>query len=254
MRVSVWQIGASVLPTAVAAGCAELVVSAPAGSPLRAIAGLALALIFPGVPASRLVPFDRETPIVSVILVFGLSIALVILDSAALYVLGVRLDRASWAWSLAAVTGVSAVAALFADRGGDKTVLQAGQVRAWRPRGNWTTGLALVVAVGAVALAVAMTSVSIRDRARSDRFTQLWALPRTPDKVQIGVYNHEGEKELYRVDVRNGRRVVRVLVMSLQPNRYWTAELRGLPMRGEVLVSLESSGPVAVHRWVRVNP
>jgi uncharacterized membrane protein len=224
-----------------AAAAAAVVLMAPARSPERIVAALLLVLVLPGVPAARLLrpgraTFDRPgawptVRLERLLLTFAVSIAVVILDSAGLYVFGVRLELDSWTLSLAAITVALAGIGLlpFARSAPMRTprVRRRLGLRAVRPRGG--VALAVVPAVllvtAMLAGAGALTYASVRSSARADHFTQLWLLPsdRGQRSATIGILNHQGSARTYRLRVFVNRRPIRSQSVTVAGGATWRA-------------------------------
>ena len=243
---------------AVAGACAALVVDTPAGSPERVTASLLLALALPGIALVRLLPGAGYGRAGELLLALGASVAVLVLDSALLYILRLRLDLRSWAWSLAAITAVCAVASLVRRcprSDGAPHPVSAGRRPAIGRSGAAVGGLAGACVAALLVATVLITGHSVTHRSGADHFTQLWALP-SPAKtgqITVGLYNHQGRAHAYRLAVRRRGRLLRAQTVALRSGGRWTATLSGLPARGSVRVSVRSNGPHRVHRWVEIR-
>ena len=257
MSLTVLRAAAAALVAASAAACAELVVSVPAGSLVRVVAGLLLALVLPGTAVSQLLLPNPGAPLERVLLAIGSSVAVLILDSALLYVVGIRLGLSSWAWSLAAVTAACAAASLIDRR--SSTVVSAPPAASGPParRGMHIAlgGASAVVVAALLTGTVLITAQSVARRSRADHFTQLWALPvpLSTGRVTVGLYNHQGRDLDYRVWVRQRGRVLRTMIVPVRSGGHWTGTVSGLPATGPLRVNLTSNEPDPVYRWVRLR-
>jgi uncharacterized membrane protein len=249
MRTRLLAIGPLAIVTA---GCAALALATPSGSPERVFAALLVVLILPGYALSELLPsVGGRTAGERILLIPALSLTAVILDSAALNAAQVRLDLDSWIVSLTAITLLCGAAGGLGRRR---------PMRLRRLHPPWASARPLLIAVPLVAallVGVSLVTVnSVSRRQRSDRFTQLWALPAPApsDVAQIGVYNHEGRSLSYLLRVFSGQHMLRsetVLVASL---RTWTTTQRRLPSASELRISVSTSGSSApVYRWVELH-
>lgn len=236
----------------VAGCCATVVASSAAGSPERVIAALLLALVLPGLSIVEAISRSSggtET----LLLALGASIAVLILDSGVLYVLGVPLGSASWAWSLVAITVLGAIKSMLrpASRGGRSLRERAVASRASLP----AVSICVALVAGALAAAVLVTQQSVAHRVRSDHFTQLWVLPAGSGtgRITVGLYNHQGRDQRYRLEIRRHGRPFKRQTVHLRAGERWAKTISGLPARGPVRVSAVSAGPEHVHRWVRIH-
>lgn len=257
----------SVVLVLAAIGCAVLVVWSPSASPERIIAAFLLTLALPGAIVVQVLPGRRRGRAESLLLVLGVSVSVVILDSALLYVLGIRLGLRSWAWSLTAVIVLTGLASLVGQRSErqDPTKLSLGRCFKTRYGLRIVAGAALCVVALTVATAL-ITGHSVTRNEQSDQFTQLWALPGAngADRVwrlssasggraiTVGLFNHEGRPERYRLGVRRHGQLLRSGSVSLQSGERWSGTVEGLP-HGAVQVNLVGSDPNSVHRWVRLR-
>ncbi len=204
-----------------AAAAVAVALAAPSRSPERVVAALLLVLALPGVPGSRLLRPSRGDAerdgswpagaFERLLLIPALSIALVILDSVALYVAGVKLDLDSWTLSLAAITVALGIVELLpfarprhaeagrrAVRGVSRPAREHAAGCACARR--FTCGRARHGDAGG------RGSAHIRQRHQprhADHFTQLWLLPSAGGhrSSAIGVFNHQGSHGSYRLRV-----------------------------------------------------
>jgi hypothetical protein len=228
--------------------CATLVLVAPSGSPERVVAALLLVFVLPGLALSRLVPVGRTGAGGTALLALSLSVVAVILVSAGLYAVGARLDLTSWALSLAAVTVLAELAALFAG---------TGDVVRMPPRVPVPATLAVAGLCAAALLTGAgiVTATSVQRRERSDRFTQLWAMRANGGNaaVTIGVANHEGMVKHYRVAVLGDGRTLWQRAVSLGAGQVWTTAVSRPPSVGDLRVNLTAAGSPHLRRWVALH-
>ena len=240
----------------VAIACAALVVSTPAASPERVIAALLLALALPGIALIELLPGAERGWTGAVLLALGVSIAVLVLDSGLIYILGVPLDLASWGWSLAAITAGSAVASSVCRRPephGARHPVPAGRRPALGRPGAAVGGLAGACVAGLLVATVLITAHSVTQRSSADHFTQLWALPSTTTtgQITVGLYNHQGRAHTYLLTVRRSGKLLRDRTVALHSGGRWTATLSKLPA-GVIRISTTSNRPGRVHRRVKL--
>ncbi len=199
-------------------GCGALVWLTPSGSPERVAGALVLALVLPGAALSRLLfRADAGRSGGGVLLVLGLSLAVAILDSAFLYVVGVRLDTHDWTLSIGGVTLVLGLAGLLSDR-----PLRPPPARQARRPFVAVLG-ALLLAGGLLTAATLTTIAGVRAQDSADHFTALWMLP-APGAgagVRVGVINHEPERGTYVLVVYVNGRIDRFLNASASPQGTW---------------------------------
>ena len=238
-----------------AVACAIVVLWTPAASPERVIAALLLGFTLPGTAILLLMPARGSGRAEMLLFAVGVSIALLILDSFALYVVGIRLNRVSWAWSLTAITVMCAALSRVNPR------------RPWvapslalAPKGGSTARAdTAIVALGAVAAAILLavaaviTAHSVAHRANSDHFTQLWALPDSAaaNSVTVGMFNHEGRPLHYALEVSHDGQLLRSQTVSLPAGGRWSETIR--TVSGPLRFSVTSTGQHPVSRWVELR-
>lgn len=237
----------SVGMTIVASGaCVAIIAFAPAGSPERVLAAFLLVLVFPGIGLSDLVPVVNRRQL---LVVPALSVTAVILDSAGLSLVGVRLDIDSWSISLAAIAVVGHLLSLTRETGGSH-----GRSLATH-RVSAPALVAGLSAAGLLAGAAVVTARSVERQHHNDRFTQLWALPDgQTSAIEIGVYNHQGVNRTYRLEVSADG-------VPLQSEQLLVASGRSLTLKSyrpvassAVRISIVSTGPgTPVNRWVQLR-
>jgi uncharacterized membrane protein len=231
--------------------CAATVALAPAGAPERAVAAMLLVFLLPGLGLSELVPVAPGIGAAGrALLAVALSVAAVILDSGALYVADVRLGLDSWALSLAGIAIACSAGSLLRRR----APLDAPRV----PRIHLHVPLVVATACAAAVLTgtTLLTVSSVAHRARVDHFTQLWALPATAPsrEVRIGIYNHEGTSETYRLVVRSDRHVVRTQTVPVALTQSWTTTQLRPKGASDLTISISRIGAgAAVRRSVELR-
>lgn len=184
--------------------------------PLRVVVELPLVLVLPGyalmaaaVPRPVLGAVDR------LVFALGSSVAVAILAGLVLDFTSWGLRRTSWAVALAGVTVAAAAVAAFVRR--PKSSRRDGASATPAPGPVLLLCAAALLALAAVGIA---RSGALRSE-RASSFTQLWMLPARihgESALRIGVVNHEGVPETYRVVTRAGSTVLaswpRVVVPS----------------------------------------
>lgn len=241
-------ISAELVALTAASGAAVWVL--PSGSVGRVIAGCLLVLVLPGFALAELLagpePYRGAGRI---LLIPGLSVSVVILVSAVLYVTGVRLDLHSWDISVGAVTVVAAVAGAIA-----RSPVQDLVSLPVKPLAILLVGAILSGCL--LAATVLATTHSVRQSERADRFTQLWALPTGPGRrsARIGVYNHEGRATTYVLRTFLDSRLASTRSISVRSGVTWTAT-RKLARRVRTMrVTLSlASAPDTLFRAVHLN-
>jgi len=203
--------------------CAVIAAAVPV-DPVRAVAAVPLALVFPGYAVTAAC-FTRSRPDagITVMLTFGLSLAVLALGTVALHVLPGRFGEASW---LVLLVGVVIEGCVIADwrrpwpgRGGSPA-----RFRARVPMGR--VGLALI---GFAVLAVAATAVlasTLLPARDAIGYTRLWMLPSEEGAgephISIGVVNQEQDQTIYRLVIRVGnRKSVRRMDLDPGEQRVW---------------------------------
>lgn len=238
------------LTVVLTAASTAVVLTAAAHSPQRIVAALLLVLVLPGLAALLLLrSTDRPLPRPpdGLLLVPALSIAIVILDSAGMYVSGIRLDLHSWTISLAVITASLTIAGAVRLALGRRVPDELAGSR--RPRGRrqliargaHTLVLveALLIACGMLAGAGALTYASVNSRNNADRFSQLWLLPSASGSrsATVGIFNHQGATVSYRLEVSANGHEIRSQRVNLANGASWqisesypssTATLRAL--------------------------
>ena len=242
----------SALLAALAGGCVAVVLCTPSGSPERVAAALLLLLLLPGMAALALLRSGAaDHPVGHALLAVGLSLAIVVLASGAVYVVGIRLDERSWAIAVGAITvGLAAGA-----------TLRRAPVQPWpRPAISIHRLLPLlagvVVAAGLLAGATLATVSSVRHRDRDDRFTQLWALPAAggATAADIGIANHEGASNTYALRVYVNGHLTRTSQVRVGSGQSWTAEQRFAAGARSVRITLTLPGVAQrPYRWVELH-
>lgn len=235
---------------AATAGCGALVWLTPAASPERVLGALLLGLVLPGSALSRLLSWEESNRAVGrLLLVPALSLAVVIVDSLILYVVGIHLDAHSWTVS---VGGVTLVASMIGP-------LRAIPLRGLQHPRPQTVRLLSLTGVGAailLAAAVLVTIKGVRAQARADHFTQLWILPAAGGQrsATVGVMNHEGARKSYQVDVFVDHRLRSLSIVALNVGGQWTTRLRFGSAAKRVRVTLSLGGsPGVVYREVHLR-
>jgi hypothetical protein len=167
----------------------------------------------PGYLLGQLLLSPDSTGLERVSVSTGFTLLVPILGGLLLYVAGVPLHRTAWLGLLAGVTLVSDVALFLRRRRGWPVPFGQPQP-GWRlaPRHVVAFGIAVVIAVSAVALAGAGVAMQ-----HYRGYTQLWLVRPSENSpvMNLGVGNHEGRTVRYRVVLaRNGHTAVWNLVLT----------------------------------------
>jgi uncharacterized membrane protein len=230
--------------------CGALVWLTPAGSPERVLGALLLGLVLPGAALSRLLAWeDRYRRVGRLLLVPALSLAVVIVDSIILYLVGVRLDAHAWTISVAGVTLMAA--AIDPLRAIPPPRLHHSRPQTRRLLSLAGAGLAILL-TGAVLL----TIKGVRAQASADHFTQLWLLPGARDErtATIGVFNHEGARRSYQLELTVNDRLQSLWTVQLRPGGHWTTPVQLPPQAGLVQATLvQTSSPEVAYREVHLR-
>ena len=195
---------------------AAIVLSAPAA--VLAILGIAL-VVAPGYVWAEVFLNSRVVGLERVAVAAGLSLALPVLGGLTLYGAGIPLHRAAWAGLLASAALVGDALLLALRRTGRR----APPTRHAGAPGRVTRhavafGAAVVIAVGAVGLALAGAS-----RQDDPGFTQLWLSARQPGapSVSLGVSNHQGSTTRYRLVLLRKSHVSATWNLTLTDGQTW---------------------------------
>jgi uncharacterized membrane protein len=199
MRRSYKEIGVTAA-VAISSSCVA-VIDAP--TPVTTVFALAL-LISLGYVWVKVLLGRNVAGLERVALAVGLTISAAVLGGLLLQVIGVPLHRKAWTGLFADITLVGDVILML-------RCLARPQIAADVPSAKWRLpvwptaiyGCAALVAIGAVALADIGAAVQ-----HYPGFTELWLSPRGGDATDasLGVSNHQGRTEEYRlILIRNGR-------------------------------------------------
>jgi uncharacterized membrane protein YbhN (UPF0104 family) len=245
------RIAAPLLVGLVTGGCGAAVWLTSSGSPGRVLASLLLLLVLPGAALSHLLRWrEHRRPGGGLLLVAALSLAVVVVDSVVLYAVGVRLDVHVWTISVGAITEAASVAGFF------RPSPLLGLLAFHRLRRLGPVCLATIAAAVLVSAAVLVTIGGVRAQARADHFTQLWILPDAgnPGAATVGVFNHEGKRENYQLNVSVDGRVQSTLAVQLRADRGWstTVFFAGQATRVRATLAL-ASAPGLVYREVQLR-
>jgi hypothetical protein len=179
-------------------------------TPVAVTAGLGLVLFAaPGYLLGQLLTGPGRTALERLAVSAGLALCVPVIGGLLLYVARLPLNRASWLGLLAGVTVVADGLLFVQRRRNAEGLARLGRPREtarWRPQPGPAAAfaLAVLIAVGAVALAREGTSVQ-----RYPGFTQLWLVPDAHTHgLSLGVANDEGATTRYQlVLLRNGMRL-----------------------------------------------
>ena len=194
-----------------------------AGAPTAVTAVLALPLLAaPGYVWAEVLFGGRVAALPRLLVVTGLSLMVPVLGGLVLYAAGIPLHRTAWVCLLAGVTVLGGAVILVRQR--STPPAPAGpargrpRIRSLLNRQTAAFAAAAVIAAGGVGLAAAGAAIQ-----PYPGFTQLWLVPAhgTAGRAALGVSNHEGRTERYRLLVfRHGRRTA-AWAISLGDGRTW---------------------------------
>jgi hypothetical protein len=193
----------AIVATAAAAISSLVVAVTGAPTPVTTVSALAL-LISLGYVWAKILLGRNVAGLERVAVAVGLTISAAVLGGLLLQVIGVPLHRRSWTVLFAGMTvmGDVILTVQYLARPRIAAAVQSAKWRlpAWQ---EVIYGIAVVVAIGAVALADIGASVQ-----HYPGFTELWLSPRGggATDASLGVSNHQGRTEEYRlILIRNGR-------------------------------------------------
>jgi uncharacterized membrane protein len=247
---------------ACALAAAELgILLAPA--PIRVASGLTLYLILPGLAIMRVIRFrTRIEGTERLLLVPGVSVAIVVITGLLLNTAHIRLTTTNWAIALGVVTAAGLLAGAKLEDAHEVRP-QSRRPRAWQTtasaggRRSLGIGLAAVLAVAALAVsgAVVIGVLGQRDRDRESAFTELWALPgpRSGSAIRLGVRSYERGDVHYRIRVSIEGRVVRSQPLMLRPGQTWHSSQPAAKRGERVDVTLLASARGPVYREVHLT-
>ena len=213
---------------AIAAMVAALSVAAVvAGAPTAVTAVLALPLLAaPGYVWTEALFAGRLEGTQRVLAATCLSLMVPVVGGLALYEAGIPLDRVGWVCLLAGVTVLGGVVILVRRPGSSGAAVPVqGRLRL-RALVTWQAAVfaaAAVIAAGGVGLAAGGAAVQ-----PYPGFTQLWLVPGQghTGRDALGVSNHEGTTERYRLVVLRHGRLTAAWTISLSSGQTWRASVR----------------------------
>jgi uncharacterized membrane protein len=218
---------------------------APVPGPARTVALLPLLLVLPGYALTCVMFLPGEIGRdLRLVLSVAFSIGVAAIGGLVVQLV-IRLDRPVWATLLALVTVVAALAAL--------------RRRDWMPADTErpTLRIPIVGAISVVAMlaavaiggwAIAIATEGAHRQASQAHFSSLWLVPagpvQTPQPVNVGVTNHEGEASAYQLTVTQGGRTLQRWQLPLDDSESWQAQLPGsaIPGTGPVIAQLRRDG------------
>lgn len=194
-------------------------------APLRAIPGLLLALLLPGLGlAGALLPHRALGRAERLLVALGTSLVSIILAGLILNVTPGGLRPEPLVVTLAAVTIISSVFAY--RRAGNERKLAPVEPAVVEPiRGAHPFGLfGLGAALTAAAFMLAVWGATNQPVAY---FTELWAIPRAgSERLEVGVRNLEAEPKSYRLEIESdGRLLEDWPLIELSPGETWSETL-----------------------------
>lgn len=241
----------ALLLAAVAAGAGAQQLYASDVRAASVATGALLVLVLPGLALTELLfaPGSLDGPR-RLLLVPALSISVAIVAGLALAAAHVRLDRASWAATLGAVTvGVSLAAALHPGRrhGPHRLALRVTR----RANALAVAGVLLGVAA-AVALLVSVRPVGAEHVAG---YATLGLVPAPSGGFELTVQSVELQRTRFDVVVRArpSERVLLRRTLVLDPNQTWSARVAQPAGAGLLVAELERGARTAAYRSVHVR-
>jgi len=230
------------------------VVATTAPTAARLVAAALLALVLPG-RALVLLASPSYRPLLGLdnaVFSVGLSLAATVGVGLVLDRLDAGLTTAGWCWGLGVVTAVPLLATLVVrPLVGPSGVGSTATPARLRPSTAVALLLAGLIATGAVL--AARTGAVERDDGY--RLTELWALPQQGDVVRVGVGNHTGRVQTYRLVLRHGSTQVARETLTLAQRQTWQQDFTA-PVAGTMPldVDLYAAGGSAPARTVTVSP
>jgi hypothetical protein len=246
MRRSYLEIGATEAVAISSFGVA--LIDAP--TPVTTVFGLAL-LVSLGYVWVKVVLGRNVMGPERVAVAVGLTISAAVLGGLLLQVTGVPLHRTTWTGLFAGITLVGDVILVLQYWAGPQIVAHVQSVE-WRLPA-WQAviyGLAVLVAIGAVVLADAGAAVQ-----HYPGFTELWLSPRgsSATDASLGVSNHQGKTEEYRLILIRDGRVSATWYLTLSNGQEWQRIIPITYLHGIVADLYLWPDFTHPYRYVRVN-
>lgn len=204
-----------------AAIAAASTAAALGGAPVPVLAVLGILLFAaPGYVLGELLLGGRIAGLERVAVMGGLALAVPVLGGFALYAGGVPLHRTAWTCLLAAVTLAGDLALAARRQPTVRKESAAGGRRALR-LSAWQLaafGAAVIIAAGAIAIARVGAAAQ-----HYPGFSELWISPvqAAPRSADLGVSNHEGKTEQYRLVLTEGGRTASSWDVTLENGATW---------------------------------
>jgi uncharacterized membrane protein len=229
-------------------------------APVRVVAGLALALILPGLAITRVLGRAQVERAEQLLLVPGMSVVIAIITGLVLNGAHVHLTRESWAISLGVVTAAGLAIGAMRERheevGKDPRRESARPAGAASVAGRRMRGVvvAALLAVAALAAIGALAIGALGQRYRGHGFTDLWALPGRSalSAVRLGVVSHERHEARYQIRVSVDGREVETQEITLRPGQAWQST-QPVTKPGELVeVRLDHWPHGTIYRHVRL--
>jgi uncharacterized membrane protein len=229
---------------------AELAVAA-GPAPARALGGMALVFVLPGLALTSLLQprraFDSAERGLAVL---GLSVSVTVVTGLAIAGLGIPLTRVSFVVGLGATCAVWLAAAAARAPGRSDVVPTVPHLPGLPKISRAAAGLLACAALGiaaAIGIGVAL------QRSHGPGFTQLWALRDGRGRVSVGLRSHEKSAAVYRLRVSVPAVGSREARIELRPGEQWIA--RGaVAQKRRVTVTLAKAGRAGVYRSVHLAP
>lgn len=227
--------------------------AALAGAPVPVLAVLGILLFAaPGYVVGEVLLGARIAGLERVAVMGGLALAVPVLGGFALYAGGVPLNRTAWTCLLAGVTLAGDLVLAARRQPTVRKEAGASRPRALRlsARQLAAFGAAVVIAAGGIGIARVGAAVQ-----HYPGFSELWISPvrAAPGSADLGVSNHEGRTEQYRLVLNEGGRTASSWNVTLRNGAIWeravtvgsgtTADLYRLPDATSPYRHVTVSGP-----------
>jgi hypothetical protein len=209
---------ATIAVTAAAAilSFAAIVVGAP--TPVTAVLGIAMLASLGCVWIQVLLGHDIAG-LERITVATGLTVAVPVLGGLALQAAGVPLHRTAWAGLLTCVTLTGDILLAIRYRAARRTTTPR-QPNRWRlsPWHAVAYGAAVVITVGAVGIARVGAAIQ-----HYPGYTELWLSPQSGNSTTaaLGVSNHQGGTERYRLVLLHRRHVTAIWNITLSDGQTW---------------------------------
>lgn len=225
-----------------------------APSPIRIVAGLALAFFLPGRALQELLLLPKPTHRAErLFLAIGISTTATVLTGLLLVGVGGQVSKAFWAFGLGAVTLIALAVASVLSEIEENSVTQ----HAWRLPSVDVAVLWPILIAGAMCASAIAFSVRDQRDAQANGFTELAATRAkhlTRPAVALHVRSHELSQVQYRLRMSIGGRVRVTRRISVEPGKSWHETVIVPDPKLEVVVTLVPSRGGPTYRRVRLAP